>query len=60
VICSAVLDGEYGMSRCSLGVPVIIGKEGIRKIEEWPLDPWERELMDKAGMFTRDLCRTAV
>ncbi len=60
IACSAILDGEYGISRCSLGVPVIIGNEGIRKIEEWPLDAWEQEKMDGAGRFVKDLCRKAV
>lgn len=59
-VCSSVLEGEYGISRCSLGVPVIIGKEGIQKIEEWPLDPWEQKKMDEAGRFAQDLCRKAV
>lgn len=60
VVCSALLEGEYGISRCSLGVPVIIGKEGIRKIEKWPLDPWEQTKMDEAGRFAQELCRRAV
>ena len=38
VICSSVLEGEYGISGCSLGVPVRIGKDGIGTIEEWHLD----------------------
>jgi malate dehydrogenase len=59
-VCSAVLEGEYGITGCSLGVPVIVGKEGIRKIEEWPLDPWEQKKMDEAGRFAQDLCRKAV
>jgi malate dehydrogenase len=59
-VCSAVLEGEYGISGCSLGVPVIIGNEGIRAIEEWPLDAWEQNEMDGAGRFARELCRKAV
>jgi malate dehydrogenase len=59
-VCSALLEGEYGISRCSLGVPVVIGNEGIKKIEEWPLDPWEQEKMDDAGRFVQELCRKAV
>lgn len=60
VVCSAVLDGEYGLSGCSLGVPVTIGREGIRKIHEWKLDPWETGKMQEAGSFAGDLCRKAV
>jgi malate dehydrogenase len=57
VICSSVLEGEYGISGCSLGVPVRIGKAGILSIEEWQLDSWEQEKMNKAGTFVTELCR---
>jgi malate dehydrogenase len=56
-VCSCILEGEYGISGCSLGVPAVIGSEGIRTIEEWPLDAWEREKMDGAARFAQDLCR---
>jgi len=59
-VCSVVLEGEYGITGCSLGVPVVIGNEGIRKIEEWPLDAWEQKKMDEAGRFVQELCRKAV
>ena len=60
VICSSVLEGEYGISGCSLGVPVRIGKNGIEAIEEWQLDDWEQEKMEQAGTFVGDLCRRAI
>lgn len=59
-VCSAVLEGEYGLSGCSLGVPVTIGREGIREITEWDLDAWETQKMAEAGAFVTDLCRKAV
>lgn len=59
-ICSAVLDGEYGQSDCSLGVPARIGSEGIRAIEEWKLDFWEAEKMAGAGAFVRELAKKVV
>ncbi|MCK9632175.1 MAG: lactate dehydrogenase [Methanoregula sp.] len=59
-VCSAVLDGEYGLRDCSLGVPVRIGREGIMKITEWELDPWEKAKMDEAGQFVTGLCKKAV
>ncbi len=30
--CSALLDGEYGLSDLCIGVPVVLGKNGIEKI----------------------------
>jgi malate dehydrogenase len=59
-VCSAVLDGEYGLCGCSLGVPVRIGRDGIREIIEWDLDSWEQEKMAGAGAFVADLCSRAV
>jgi len=60
VPCSAVLDGEYGISGCSLGVPVRVGSNGIEGIEQWDLDSWEEAGMVQAGTFVRDLCRSVV
>jgi malate dehydrogenase len=60
VVCSAVLEGEYGVSGCSLGVPARVGRNGILTIEEWNLDAWERAKMNEAGQFVKDLCTRAV
>jgi malate dehydrogenase len=60
IACSAVLEGEYGLSGCSLGVPARVGRNGIRKIEAWDLDAWERAKMNEAGQFVKDLCTRAV
>ena len=60
ICCSAVLEGEYGLSGCSLGVPARIGRNGIRKIEEWDLDAWETAKMNEAGQFVKNLCIWAV
>ena len=37
-----LLNGEYGVEKIYAGVPVIIGKEGIEKIEEIELDEKEK------------------
>jgi len=60
VVCSAVLEGEYGLEGCSLGVPARVGRNGILTIEEWNLDGWERAKMNEAGQFVKDLCSRAV
>ncbi|NJW55797.1 malate dehydrogenase, partial [Salinimicrobium sp. CDJ15-91] len=36
--CSALLEGEYGLNDLCIGVPVILGKNGIEKIVELELD----------------------
>ena len=40
--CAAYLHGEYGINNVYAGVPVIIGKNGIEKIEEIDLDEKEK------------------
>ncbi len=55
-ICSCILDGEYGLSGCSLGVPVKVGRDGISEILEWKLDAWERTHFENAGEFVTGLC----
>lgn len=39
--CSTFLNGEYGLNDICIGVPVIIGKNGIEKIVELDLDDSE-------------------
>ena len=41
--CAVYLNGEYGVSNIYAGVPAIIGKNGVEKIEEIKLDPKEKE-----------------
>ena len=44
--CAVQLNGEYGVDKVYAGVPVIIGKNGVEKIEEIKLDEKEkREFM---------------
>ena len=42
--CSAYLEGEYGYNDITIGVPCIIGKNGIEKIVELPLNEAEKAL----------------
>ncbi|MCX6684794.1 MAG: lactate dehydrogenase [Methanoregula sp.] len=60
IACSAVLEGEYGVSGCSIGVPARVGRNGILNIEEWNLDAWENAKMKEAGQFVKDLCTRGV
>ena len=41
--CAAYLSGEYGVKDIYAGVPVIIGKSGVEKIEEIKLDDKEKK-----------------
>ncbi|MCS7185124.1 MAG: malate dehydrogenase [bacterium] len=45
---SVYLDGEYGFSDVFIGVPIILGKNGVEKIIELKLEPGEFELLKKS------------
>ncbi|MCM4161532.1 malate dehydrogenase [Antarcticibacterium flavum] len=47
--CSALLDGEYGLSDLCIGVPVILGKNGIEKIVEIELNDAEKAKMKESA-----------
>ena len=40
--CAAYLNGEYGIKDIYAGVPIIVGKNGVEKIEEINLDEQEK------------------
>ncbi|MEM1539205.1 MAG: malate dehydrogenase [Candidatus Bathyarchaeia archaeon] len=42
-ICSAVLNGEYGLKDLSIGVPAVLDKEGVKEILEWSLSENEKK-----------------
>jgi len=41
--CATYLNGEYGVKNIYVGVPLIIGKSGVEKIEEIKLDDKEKK-----------------
>jgi malate dehydrogenase len=41
--CAIQLNGEYGVSNIYAGAPVIIGKDGVEKIEQIDLDEKEKK-----------------
>ncbi len=47
--CSALLDGEYGLNDLCIGVPVILGKNGIERIVEIKLDDAEKAKMKESA-----------
>ena len=46
--CAAYLNGEYGVKNLYAGVPVIIGSNGVEKIEELKLNDKEKEQFKKS------------
>ncbi len=56
VACSAYLEGEYGLSGLFIGVPAVLGKDGIERIEEIALSEEERKLLaDSATKISAQL-----
>ena len=49
----AYLNGEYGYEDIYLGVPVIIGKNGVERVIELELDPDDKERFDVSQQEVR-------
>ena len=47
--CSVLLEGEYGLNDLTIGVPVILGKNGIEEIVEIDLDNNERDKLNESA-----------
>jgi malate dehydrogenase len=54
--CAAHLTGQYGVHDYYVGVPVIIGANGVERIVEIELDPAEQAAFDKSVEAVRSLC----
>ena len=53
--CAAHLNGEYGVRDLYVGVPVVIGANGVERIVEVDLDAGERAQFDRSVQAVRDL-----
>jgi malate dehydrogenase len=49
------LEGEYGIDDCYLGVPVILGKNGIEKVIELDLNADEKELLEVSRSHVKEV-----
>jgi malate dehydrogenase len=49
--CSALLNGEYGLNEVYIGVPVILGKNGVERIIELDLEKQELESLQGSANF---------
>ena len=53
--CAAQLNGEYGIKGLYIGVPVVIGKNGVEKIIEIKLNADEQKMFDHSVNAVKDL-----
>ena len=51
--CAAYLDGEFGLKDLYVGVPVLLGKGGVKKIIEIDLDEQEKALLHESADHVR-------
>ena len=51
----AKLSGEYGINDCYLGIPVILGKNGIERILELDLKKEEKTLLETSRKHVREV-----
>lgn len=56
--CCVYLEGEYGMNDIFLGVPVQLGKEGIKRIIELDLNEDEMTLLKESEEHVRSVMNT--
>ncbi|HSF53456.1 MAG TPA: malate dehydrogenase [Algoriphagus sp.] len=49
------LDGEYGIDDCYLGVPVILGKNGVEKVLELDLNAEEKALLETSRGHVKEV-----
>jgi malate dehydrogenase len=53
--CAAYLSGEYGVDGLYVGVPVVIGANGVERVLEIKLDQNERQMFEKSVASVRTL-----
>lgn len=53
--CAAKLDGEYGVSNLYVGVPVVIGKDGVERIVEVTFNDDEKAMFNHSVEAVKDL-----
>jgi len=52
--CSVLLEGEYGQNDIFLGVPVVIGENGVEEILDYKLNAEEKALFDNGAQAVRE------
>ncbi|MFP3035722.1 MAG: malate dehydrogenase [Wolbachia sp.] len=56
--CAAYLSGEYGVKDLFIGVPVIIGKNGVGRVLEVKMECSEQEMFDQSVKAVKDLLKS--
>ncbi|XP_032746481.1 L-lactate dehydrogenase-like [Rattus rattus] len=55
VVCGSLLEGEYGLKDVVLGVPCVLGKNGIERVIELELNSMEKEKLANSYKIVSDI-----
>jgi malate dehydrogenase len=55
IACAAYLQGEYGYKDLYIGVPIVIGPEGMEKVVEVQLSAEEKAMLETSAKAVREL-----
>jgi malate dehydrogenase len=58
--CAASLSGEYGLKNLYVGVPVVIGANGVERVVEIALDASEKKMFDNSVNAVKGLMEAVV
>jgi malate dehydrogenase len=59
IACAAYLEGEYGYKDLYMGVPIVIGGEGMEKVVEIELSEGEKKMLETSANAVRELIQAS-
>jgi malate dehydrogenase len=59
IACAAYLEGEYGLKDLYIGVPIIVGGEGVERVVEVELSAEEKKMLEASAAAVRELIDAA-
>jgi malate dehydrogenase len=59
IACAAYLEGEYGYKDLYIGVPVVIGAEGLERVVEIKLSDDEKKMLETSAKAVKELLEAA-
>ncbi|HKP58823.1 MAG TPA: malate dehydrogenase [Polyangiales bacterium] len=59
IACAAYLEGEYGYKDLYMGVPVVIGAEGMERVVEIKLSDEEKSMLETSAKAVKELIEAA-
>jgi malate dehydrogenase len=59
IACAAYLEGEYGYKDLYIGVPIVIGAEGMERVVEIELSADEKKMLETSANAVRELIQAS-